>query len=236
MFWSDIDVEKMKTFIGILFLMEIIYKPAIPLYWSTDELFYTPNFSGAMTRNRFQIIMNFFHFNDNNDPSYDQNDEIRDRLNKVRPLIELLHEHCRRVYRPGQNVSVDESLVLYKKRLQFKQFIRTKRARFGIKLYELTTADGITLDFVVYCGRGIFDDDDTKANMPTTERIPVYLMQPLLNGCRIFCTNNFYTSPSLSNHLRDNNKHLCGTIRTNRKYCCSDLVNVHLEKRSSSFF
>ena len=30
----------------------------------------------------------------------------------------------------------------------FKQFIRTYRSRFGLKLYELTSAEGILLDFL----------------------------------------------------------------------------------------
>ena len=41
---------------------------------------------------------------------------------------------------------VDKSLILFKGRLHFHQYIKTKRARFSIKLYELTTSDGITLD------------------------------------------------------------------------------------------
>ena len=135
-------------------------------------------------------------------------------MHKVRPLIKLLRECCERVYTytPGQNVSFDESLVLFKVRLHFKQYIRTKRALFGIKLYEITTADNITLGFLVYCGREIFYDDDGTEDMPTTERIPVFLMQPFLNKGRILFTGQFYTSPSLAEHLLDNNTHLYGTV------------------------
>ena len=115
--------------------------------WSTSEFLSTPIFSKIMSRTRFQLILKFLHFNNNNDPNYDVNDENRDRLHKVRPLIELIRDSCKNVYCPGQNHSVDKSLVLFKGRLHFKQYIRTKRARFGIKLYELTTSNGITLDF-----------------------------------------------------------------------------------------
>ena len=52
------------------------------------------------------------------------------------------------------------SLVLFKGQLHFRQYIRTKRACFGIKLYELTTSDGITLDFLICGGKGMFADDD----------------------------------------------------------------------------
>ena len=45
------------------------------------------------------------------------------------------------------------NLLYSKVSLHFKQFIRTKRARFGIKLYELYTENGITLDVLIYCER-----------------------------------------------------------------------------------
>ena len=226
----------MRTFIGLIFLMGIIYKPSIPMYWSTDELYHTPIFQKAMSRNRFQLILKFFHCNDNNNPQYDANDENRDRLYKVRPLIDLLRARCKTVYTPGQNVSVDESLVLFKGHLKFKQFIKTKRACFGIKLYELTASYGITLDFLIHCGRGMFDDNNENEEMLVTERIPVALMQPYLDSGRVLFTGNFYTSPSLAKYLKDHNTFLCGTIKTNRKFYCSELVDAQLEKGTAAFY
>ena len=177
------------------------------------------------------------HFNDNNDPEYDINDENRDRLHKIRPFLEMIRGRCRRVYQPGKHLSVDESLVLFKGRLHFKQYIRTKRARFGIKLYELTTSGGITLDVLVYCGRGMFfGDDDEHSDMPTTERIPVVLLEPFLNKGHILFTDNFYTSPSLASFLLDNSTHLCGTVKYNRRFYCKEIIDVQLEKGTATFF
>ena len=66
------------------------------------------------------------------------------------------------MYNGGQNLSVDESLVLFKGRLHFCLYLKTKRAHFGIELYELTTSDGITLDVLVYSRAGIFSDDENS--------------------------------------------------------------------------
>ena len=101
-------------------------------------------------------------------------------------------------------------------------------------MYEITTADNITLGFLVYCGREIFYDDDGTEDMPTTERIPVFLMQPFLNKGRILFTGQFYTSPSLAEHLLDNNTHLCGTVWTNSRNYCSEIIQVNLEKGQSA--
>ena len=133
-------------------------------------------------------------------------------------------------------MSVDESLVLYKGRLKFKQYIRTKRARFGIKLYEICTSNGITLDFMVYCGKGMYDDDDPHEELPYSERIPVVLMQPYMGNGHTLYTDNYYTSPALAVHLLKNKTHLCGTIRNNRKNFAKELIDAQLQKGEAAFY
>ena len=64
-----------------------------------------------MARDRFYFILKFFHFNNNLDPDYDPNSDSRDKLFKIRPILELIRDRCRNVYSPGKYLSVDESLV-----------------------------------------------------------------------------------------------------------------------------
>ena len=149
---ADTDNLEMKKFFGLVILMGIIHKPNLPMYWSTDSLYHTPIFSKIMTRDQFYLLQKFLQFNDAADPNYNPNDDERDHLHKVRLFMEMIREWCCKVYYSEKQLSVDESLVLFKGRLHVKQYIKTKRARFGIKLYELTSSDGITLDFLVYCG------------------------------------------------------------------------------------
>ena len=234
--WTPVDVNDMKSFIAIIILMGLNHKPSLPMYWSVDDFLYTPIFSQIMTRNRFYLILRFLHFNDNEDPLHDINYENRDRLHKLRPLINLFQNRCRTVYNPGKHLSVDESLVLFKGRLKFRQYIKTKRARFGIKLYELCTSDGITLDLLVYCGKGMFSNDAPNSDMPTTERIPSVLMSRHLGKGRILYTDNYYTSPTLALYFLQNNTHLVGTIRSNRYNFPKDLIPIPLEKAKASFY
>ena len=216
--------------------MGIIYKPQIPLYWSTDPLYNTPIFSEIMNRNRCYLLLKFFHFNDNEDPNYNANDEKCDSLHKVRPLIDLSRSRFRSVYTPGKHLSVDESLILYKGRLHFKQYIRTKRARFGVKLYELSTPDGITLDFLIYCGKGMFADDDINSEMPSSERIPSVLMETFLGKGHVLFTDNYFTSPTIAKYLIANKTHLCGTVRSNRYNYPKEIVDEVLEKGDAVFY
>ena len=122
-----------KTILTVSFLIGIIYKPKISIYLSKDALYSTPIFSEVMSADRFELIMKFFHFNEIS--TYNPTDESRDHFCKVRPLIGVLRKRCQTAYYPEQNLNVDESLVLFKGRSDFEQFIRTKRARFEVKLY-----------------------------------------------------------------------------------------------------
>jgi hypothetical protein len=56
----------MKKFLGLIFVTGIVRKPKLELYWSTRGIFRTPIFQQTMSRNRFQLIQRYLHFNDNN--------------------------------------------------------------------------------------------------------------------------------------------------------------------------
>ena len=96
--WHPTDPNEMRTFLGILFLMGVLYKPRLPMYWSSDEVYSTPIFGQVMTRDRFLALLKFMHFVDNADPNHDAHDPNRDKLHKVRPLIEMIRDRCKRVY------------------------------------------------------------------------------------------------------------------------------------------
>ena len=131
--------------------------------------------------------------------------------------------------------TVDESLVLFKGRLSFRQFIRTKRARFGIKIYQLCTSSGVLLDFLIYHGNSAAE----LIQLPdflTTEKIPITLLQPYLNNGHILFTDNFYTTPRLAQYLLLNGTALVGTVRPNRKNFPKMLSSTSLGKVKRNFF
>ena len=124
-----------------------------------------------MPRDCFKVILRFLRFNDN--ATYKAEDADHDSQHKIRPLLDLIRKQCQKV---------DESIGLFKGRVYIRQYIKTKRARFWLKLYELTTSDWITLDVLVYCGTGmLFSEGNEHEDMPATERIRVELMKPFLN-------------------------------------------------------
>ena len=212
--WYPTNPKEMKEFLGLTFLMGIVQKPTISMYWSNDPLYSTPIFKQVMNRDRYLLLLKFLHYN-NNDNMPAPNDENADKLFKLRPLVDHLFEKFQDVYTPSREICIDESLLLWKGRLQFKQYIPLKRSRFGIKLFMLCEDAGYTYRFRVYTGKTTLIDGNK--NLSVSERIVDDLMKPLLNkGYRLYI-DNWYTSIPLFQYLRDNNTLACGTIRKNRK-------------------
>ena len=227
--WVPTSRDEMLSFLGLCLLMGLVYKPRLSMYWSGDEIYRTPVFGQVMARDRFLLILRFLHCNDND--ATDVRNPYRDRLHKIRPVISMLRSNCASVCQPGRDLCVDESLVLYKGRLAFKQFIRSKRARFGIKMFELCTSNGILLDFIVYHRK-------TRAELLKitghdflfSEQIPLTLMEKYLDkGHRLF-VDNYYTSTVLAQYLLDRGTKLVGTVRPTRRNFPPELANVQLNK------
>jgi len=54
--WSNITLEEMRKFLGLIILMGQVRKENIRDYWSTDPTISTPIFPCTMNRNRFESI------------------------------------------------------------------------------------------------------------------------------------------------------------------------------------
>ncbi|KAK5979627.1 PiggyBac transposable element-derived protein 4 [Trichostrongylus colubriformis] len=71
------------------------------------------------------------HFVDND------NADKANRLYKIQPVLDLLNGTFQKMYRPPKELSIDESMVPYRGRVVFKQFNKSKRYKYGIKLFKL---------------------------------------------------------------------------------------------------
>ena len=112
---------------------------------------------------------------------------------------------------------IDESLVLFKGGLSFKQYIPSKRHRFGLKNFVLCDCEsGIILDIIVYSASKI----DILRNDPCgiSGAIVKKLVAKYMDKSDILYTDNWYFSPSLLLYLQSRKTGSCGTIRKNRKY------------------
>ena len=55
---------EIKAFMGINIIMGIVKLPQVSLYWSSDDYFGNHGIKKVMSRNRFEEIHGYLHFND----------------------------------------------------------------------------------------------------------------------------------------------------------------------------
>ena len=201
--------------------MGIVKKPAVSDFWSTDPLIQTPLFNSVMKRNRYQQILRFLHFN-NNEQGPNPHDPNRDRMYKIRPLIGQLNELFMWGIQPEREICLDESLLLFKGRLQFRQYLPAKKSRFGIKIFQVCeSASGYCYKFRIYAGK-LAPAEEIHRIMPDvpgatyTDKITVYMVGPLLDCGYHLYIDNWYTSVRLFKYLGEHETGACGTIRKNR--------------------
>lgn len=130
-------------------------------------------------------------------------------------------------------MSVDESLLLWKGRLGWKQYIPKKRSRFGIKTYELCdSATGYLWNFMVYTGT---TETASDFELCSSARIVIDLLKDLLGNGYCVITDNFYTCPILFLKLLENETDAFGTVRLGRKGMPPTLKTAKLNRGECAF-
>ncbi|XP_066258797.1 piggyBac transposable element-derived protein 4-like [Euwallacea similis] len=135
-------------------------------------------------------------------------------------------QHFPFIGKSGQKICIDETLVPFRGRLSFRQYIPSKRHRYGIKLYKLCTDKGYTWNMSIYVGKDNTEDRTQSASQNVTMK----LIEELLNEGRTLFVDNFYTSMPLAYQLLAQKTHLIGTLRANRKYISPAVKDAKLAK------
>lgn len=218
--WKDTNIEEMKIFLGLLLWMGLVKKPRLKSYWSQGVLYASefPKASG-MSRNRFEALLSMIHFADN------ELDDGNNRLYKLSPLIDMTNNLFNESFTPGDQVCIDESMVPFRGRLLFRQFIKNKRYKYGVKIFKLCSERGYTCRYRVYTGK-----KRSRGPITTTESIIFSLMEGYLDSGRELFTDNFYTSVDLAEKLNAKKTHLTGTLNRKRRRLPKTLLGQKLNK------
>lgn len=213
--WQETDSEEMKKFFALLILQGLVQKPVERWFWSKRPILLTPFFGQVMSSQRYSLLMKFLHFE--NSETFDANVHPNPKLRKIYDVHQKLNRNFQTVYQPEQEISIDESLLGYKGLLGWKQYIPTKRARFGIKMYQLCESKtGYIWNSLIYTGKGtVFNDKYTIYGLSV--KAVMTLIHDLLGCGYTLTTDNFYTCPELAELLIKQKTDLYGTMRANRR-------------------
>lgn len=223
--WTNTNRAEIKKFIAILMIMGINKLPQMRLYWSSNDMYSNECVKKTMTRNRFDVLLRCLHFSDNSDPKSEN-----DRLFKIRELIELCCKQFQETLEPGEELVIDESMVPWRGRLVFRQYLPAKSHKYGVKLYKICTPEGYTYDLRVYAGKNGPTNTVAVNSNGHTYNICMELLEKVINSGRIIYMDNFYSSVKLCKDLLERQTYTCGTLRSNRKGNPRNVCSKKLKK------
>lgn len=214
---ADISADEIRCFIGILLLSGYNIFPRRGMYWETGDDAGNKLVNAAISRDRFNFIMQNIHLNDNT------NLTRNDKFSKIRPLFDILNKQFH-LFAPFEEChSVDESMVPYYGSHGTKQFIRGKPIRWGYKIWTGTTKRGYIEWFEPYQGSNAQGFEKYR-ELGLGASVVLRFADVLQNRSKeapfhIFC-DNFFTSVLLLNHLAERGLKCTGTLRENRISKC----------------
>ena len=168
--WTEVTIDEMKKFIGLISSMGILSMSSYKKYWSKELLFKNEHFPTVMSRERFESIMRFFSFGEK---LLFENEW----LSKLWMILDFLNKVMLDVITPEKHLSIYESMMLWCGHLVFQQYSKNKHCKHGIKLFELCMHDGLVLTVETYGGQGFND----KHSLGQTAAIVLKLINLFLN-------------------------------------------------------
>lgn len=155
----------------------------------------------------------------------------RDKLAAIRTVWDKWVERLPLLYNPGPNVTVDERLVAFRGRCPFKQYMPSKPAKYGIKIWAACDANSsYALNLQVYTGKPVGGAPERNQGM----RVMLDMAQGL-RGHNITC-DNFFTSYNLGQELLKKKLTMVGTVRKNRTELPAELLAIKNRAPQSSKF
>ena len=206
--WYLLTITELKTWLGLLLSMGMLQKIGrLSDYWSQEPVLATPIFGLAMPSRRFLQIMRFLHFVNNEDLSID----TTFKTYKIQYLIDYLCKRFRAVYVPKCELSIDETMLKAKGRFQYKQYIKIKPIKWGIKLFTVAeSTTGYVLNVLPYTGKRCVTNYGK-----TTQTVLDVAKDFLMKGHKFFL-DNYYMSLELMKVLAQMNTLCCWTVNSSR--------------------
>jgi hypothetical protein len=175
--YQPTTAAELQAWVAAVIWMSVLKSMSVQDFWNpifdTGKVRYW--FPGIA---RFHQLKRFFkvsdYLGDKVDPS--------DRLAKVRSLFELFLQRCRQFFLAGVALSLDEAIKKFKGRCIFKQYIKSKPVRWGIKIFCLCcSATGYLLNAYFYLGKCPEGDFEPIADRSETHAQLLGLFEPFQN-------------------------------------------------------
>ena len=202
--WKPVTRNELEIFLGLVLLTGLIDKKGrLKSYWSKNPVIATPFFNQTMSRDRFQLLTTFLHFNDNEKMS----SHCEDKIYKIRPILDYLVNKWHELYALGEHIAIDEGMLKWRGRLSFCVYNKDKPTKYGIKSYILADSQS------GYCWNMAIYHHEKKTIKKTVHDL---LAPKCLGLWHSLYMDNYYNSVELSEQLLQEKVHTIGILCSNR--------------------
>lgn len=208
----NIDRQEFMAYLGLLYIIGINKSH----HANVKEIFASDGTGIEIARavmgyKRFLFITRCLRFDDVN--SRAERRKI-DKLAAIRDFFEAFVNICRTSFNLSEYTTIDEMLHPFRGRCGFIQYIPSKPAKYGIKMYALCDAKSFyTANLEIYCGKQP-DGPFGSSNSPID--VVKRLVTPIENTNRNLTVDNWYTSVPLAEYLLTKKITILGTMKKNK--------------------
>lgn len=228
--WNPVEGDEIRAFIGLCILAGAYRSnhESISTLWSEREG--RPVFTATVSRNRFTDILKYMRFDDKASRAERQE---TDKLAQIRDIWTMFTDQLPKYYIPGYDLCVDEQLVAFRGKCGFRQYIPSKPAKYGLKIWWCCDANtSYPLTGQVYLGRQPGDQRETGQGA----RVVQDLISPWRRSGRNIVGDNFFTSIPLVQELLADGLTYTGTVRSNKPQIPSEMKADSRRQEFSSIF
>ena len=186
-----IKIESIRKYLIVILGMSLKVLPDYTKHRQRDSWYGTKIIQDIMSRNEFQEVHKYFHFN-------------------TEEFIKKFNNEIKNIYNPARFMSIDESLSGFRGRYKYIQYIPSKPDKYGLKFFCLADASGYFYDIWLY--KGSESQKDTSSKGIVLEFIDKL---PIDHQNVIFC-DNYYGSFKLAAELQEMGIDFVMNVRENR--------------------
>ncbi|KAJ8707787.1 hypothetical protein PYW07_011464 [Mythimna separata] len=226
------DAVEIRALLGLLYIagsLKASHANLEDLYSSDGTGI--PIFPTTMSVKRVKFLLNSLRFDD---ATTRQARRTLDKAAPIREVLDMFTQNCLLPYSVGENVVIDEMMVGFRGKCPFRQYMKSKPDKYGIKLYPLVDAATFyVLNIELYAGKqpeGPYQLSNAAADVVKR------LFTPISGTGRNLTIDNWYSSVTLMNDLaKDHKISGVGTMRKNKKEIPPCFIDKNRPEYSSQF-
>jgi len=209
--WSNVNSDMCKSFTGIILIMCLNYRDSIDDHWSNNNFLKSP-ISELISRHNFYLIWRFFHLADN--------EEAEEPIDKVKNFISEIEEKWNKIFEPGTNIALDETMMSFQGRTKYLQYAPRKPIKWGIKAFTMADSQiKYMLRFRIYKGKS--EEKEYSISEEILKSITPYIE----NKNHILYLDSFFSSPKIFKNLKDHGINCIGMVNIKNKELPNEVHN-----------